>query len=156
MFQYNSVIWFAVLNQHSLGTEFSWKFLQNTTHWRGYFHQGWVSKWNKKGSERFIGFFQCWKELCWWVRGGLCRLASVGWACREWTSVSSFCLKWTLGSLVLYSATHSTGPPSPLHFSPFKTFSYLPFHLFFKQWLGMQVRYEQPYSKDKENKVERD
>ena len=61
--KYISVTSFAVLNQHSLGTAFSWKFLQNIIHWRGYFHKGWFSKWSKRGSERFIGSFQCWTLL---------------------------------------------------------------------------------------------
>lgn len=99
--KYISVTSFAMLNQHSLGTEFSWKFLQNITHWRGYFNKGWFSKWNKRGSERFIGLFQSWKELCWRIRGWLCKLGCVAWASREWASVSSFCLKLTLCGLDL-------------------------------------------------------
>lgn len=113
--KYISVTSFAVLNQHSLGIKFYWKFLQNITHWRGYFHKGWVSKQNKRGSERFIGLFQCWKKPCWQTRGWLCKLGYVGWASREWASVSSFCLKLTLCSLVMYVTTHSTGSPSHLH-----------------------------------------
>ena len=75
--KYIFVTSFVVLNQHSLGTEFSWKFLQNIIHWRGYFQKGWLSKWSKRRSEKFIGFFQCCKELCWQMRGWLHKLADV-------------------------------------------------------------------------------
>ena len=114
--KYIFVTSFAVLNQHSLGTEFSWKFLQNIIHWRGYFHKGWFSKWSKRRSEKFIGFFQCYKEPCWRMRGWLLKLADVSWTYREWTSVSSFCLKLTLcvwGEVLRWQRNRMGRPLSP-------------------------------------------